>query len=133
MALGGAFKQDGLTFSLSAGAAVTSTPVRLFSDLGIRQMPQAIRLLNNGTIDVWVEFDSQAQAGTNFPVAGTANAIGTPAKGVRLKPGIIEVFYFQGQSPAGGLGALGEPGFVVNMIAASAGPAIIDFTLGEGL
>lgn len=129
MSTGSAFQWVGKTVAVSAGLTAGSNLVK-FTDLGINQAPQALRVVNNGTVDVWMWLSNVTQAGVAFPVA--AAGAGTPAYGVRLKPGVIEIFGFNAININPNNEQPVNPGFFVNTIALLAAQAI-DITGGEGL
>jgi hypothetical protein len=86
------------TIALSAGLAPQSRQVKL-TDFGLSYWPPQMRMVNVGTVPVWVWFSSASQT-LVIPVAGTTT-VGTPSEGIPLIPGIVEVFTltnFQGQN-----------------------------------
>jgi hypothetical protein len=96
--------------------------------MGLSQWPQSLRVVNNGTTDIWVWFTATAQTAA-FPVPGTTTP-GTPAPGFRAKPGIVEVFGLNVVAPN-----VQNPlssNFFVNTIAL-AGAQVLDISPGEGL
>jgi hypothetical protein len=132
MSIISAFAAAGNTVTLNTNVAANtsqSCPVDL-SDFGLTQMPQALRMLNNGTADIWVYISGATQTAA-FPTAGTTDA-GTPQPGFRLKPGIREVFTLNAGSPnVEGLQPP-VPGFWVNTISSVASQPL-DITPGEGV
>jgi hypothetical protein len=134
MGIGSAFQTSGKTASITAGVAVV-TPLIRWTDLGLTQSPQALRLVNNGTVDVWVWISNAAQGGTAFPTAGTASGVGgagTPQYGFRLKPGVVEVFGFNAVNLNPNNEQPQNPGFFFNNLSTVAGQ-IVDISPGEGI
>lgn len=136
MALNEAFQASGLSFSISTNAtpATSQSTLVTLAGLSLAQAPQSLRLVNNGTADVWLSI-TPAAATAAFPTPGTVT-VGTPAAGVRLKPGIVEVFTLSqlGLNAGAGPAAQGPgsiPGWFMNTISASASQ-IVDCTPGEG-
>jgi hypothetical protein len=130
--LSSAFQQLGKTVTLNTNAVVSTnqSAIVLMTDFALTQAPQSLRMINNGTADVWV-YITPAAAVAAFPTAGTTTA-GTPQPGFRLKPGVVEVF---------GLNVLAanpnnvQPpvaGFWVNTISSVASQPI-DISPGEGM
>lgn len=130
MSTGSAFQTLGKTVAVSAGVTAASNLIR-YQDLGlvVGQAPQSLRVVNNGTADVWMQLSATAQTAA-FPAAGAG--AGTPAYGVRLKPGVIEIFGLNFMSLNPNNEQPIDPGFFVNTISGSAGQ-IIEITGGEGL
>jgi hypothetical protein len=135
--LSSAFQQTGLSATLTTNVAPSTSQSALvtLANLGLTQAPQSLRMINNGTADVWVSITS-ATATAAFPTPGTTTA-GTPTAGLRLKPGVVEVFGLSqlGLNAGGGSSPTGPgslPGFWVNTISASASQPI-DITPGEGV
>src|ERR1700730_7020806 len=132
MALLSAFQYLGKSVTLITNAAASSTQ-RAFvlrTEFFLTQWPQALRMVNNGTVDIWVSF-TQAGTAAAFPVGGTTTA-GTPSAGFRLKPGIVEIFGWPTLAPNPSALHPQVPGFFVNSIA-SLGAQPFDMTPGEGL
>lgn len=128
MSTGSAFQTSGKSVSVAAGASSASNLLK-FTDLGLTQAPQALRIVNNGTVPVWLWISNATQTAV-FPVAG-ANA-GTPAFGVLLMPGVIEIFGFNAINVNPNNEQPQNPGFWVNTISSlTAQPIFI--TGGEGL
>jgi hypothetical protein len=127
-----AFQALGKSVSLltNAAASTTQSAVIFLTDLGLLQAPQSLRIVNNGTVDIWVSFTPLTQAAA-FPTPGTVTA-GTPQPGFRLKPGVVEVFALNAMSPNPAVAQIGNPGFWVNTISTVAAQPF-DITPGEGL
>jgi hypothetical protein len=129
MSIGSAFQPVGKTVTVTAGTAALSALIR-WADLAITQPPQSMRVCNNGTVDVWAWFSNAPQTAA-FPAAGTTTA-GTPAYGVRLKPGVIEIFTFNAVNVNPNNEQPQDPGFYINTISTGAGNPV-DVSFGEGL
>lgn len=125
-----AFQLSGLSVSLTTNAAPATSQSALIklSDLGMLQAPAALRVVNNGAVDIWMSITPAAAAAV-LPTPGTTTA-GTPTAGLRLKPGVVEVFTLAALGLAAG--GAGVPGFFVNTISANATQAF-DLSPGEGL
>lgn len=127
------FQPAGKSFSISVGAANQVTAVAL-SDLGLTQTPSTMRLINNGTADVWITFGNVNNPVAAFPVAGTVTT-GTPQAGLRLKPGAIETFEvptFAANVPTVANPNVLSSGLWIATIGAAAGP-VVDVSFGEGI
>lgn len=124
MAYNSAFKPEGKTVTLTAGLSSGSKLVTAGS-FGLNNIPETVRLANNGTADIWMYISKgdQGPQTAAFPTAGGQNDIGTPQPGFRLKPGIVEVFTTK---------YVGPDGFYVNDISTSASQTY-DITPGVGL
>lgn len=125
------FQNQGKTCTITATAGAASALVK-FSQLGLTQgqAPSSLRVVNNGTVDVWIQF-SQTTAVAAFPTAGTVDG-GTPQYGYRLKPGIVEVIAFNVVAANPGNDQPPIPGFWVNTFSSLA-TQNIDITPGEGI
>lgn len=131
MAILSAFQVIGQTVSLVTNAtpATSQSATVGLDDFVLTQPPQSLRMINNGTSDIWIWLTKTAQTAA-FPVAGTTE--GGHAPGFRLKPGIIEVFAanvwaFNVEATDPKMSA-----FWVNTISAVASQQF-DMTPGEGL
>lgn len=92
---------------------------------------QQIRLLNKGTVDIWLSFTSPAAAAVAIPTAGTTT-VGTPQPVTWLEPGVDLVLTLpQGWQALTGT-TLNGPGFWLNTIATVASQSLY-LQIGEGL
>lgn len=127
MALYSAFEPTGLTATLQTNSTLSTnqtTGLLTLAAFGITLVPEAFRMINNGTVDIWVVWSASSSVTAAFPVAGTTT-IGTPAAGFRLKPNIVEVFRFNAWNTTAG-------GFYIATICSVASQAF-DMTPGEGV
>ena len=115
------FRITGKTITLQTSSSISTSQSRqvLASDFGLTNLPEQLRVVNNGTVDVWVSF-TQATATAAFPTAGTTT-VGTPTAGIRLKPNVVEIISLNT-----------GPVLWINDISGTASQAY-DLTPGEGL
>jgi hypothetical protein len=125
------FQNQGKTCTIAATNGAASALVK-FSQLGLiqGQAPSSLRVINNGTVDVWISF-TQVTTVAAFPTPGTVDG-GTPQYGYRLKPGIVEIIAFNVVAANPGADQPPIPGFWVNTISTVAAQNI-DITPGEGI
>jgi hypothetical protein len=92
----------------------------------------AIRLLNKGTVDIWLSFTNPAAATVAAPTAGTTT-IGTPQPVIWIEPGVDLIFTLPMTFAAlvGAPAGLNGPGFWLNMVAAAASQSFYA-QIGEG-
>lgn len=109
------FQATGPTVLLGVTASST---VATIANTGTLKAPSAVMVANLSTNTVYIAFGAATPGPTAaIPVAGT------PALGVPIPPGIVEVF----QTPGGDNG-----GTYIAAIAGVAGPSSVTFTPGEG-
>jgi hypothetical protein len=115
------FRITGKTITLQTSGTISTSQSRQVqaSDFGLNDLPMQLRVVNNGTVDVWVSFTA-ATATAAFPTAGTTT-VGTPTVGIRLKPNIIEIISLNT-----------TPVLWINDISGTASQTY-DLTPGEGL
>jgi hypothetical protein len=77
------------TIALTAGLAPQSRQVKL-TDFGLSYWPPQFRVVNIGTVPVWL-WISQASFSLTIPTPGTTT-VGTPQLGVPIIPGIVEIY-----------------------------------------
>lgn len=107
-----------------------SVPVPV-SSMGVSGGVPQIRLLNKGTVDVWLSFTSPAAAAAVIPTAGTEATLGTPQAVLWLAPG-IEITLSLPCSIAPLTGVTNTPvGFWVNHISTVASQ-VFQLQLGDG-
>src|SRR5258708_18294323 len=112
---------QGKTISLQTSATPSTSQSRVIlpTDFGMGNLPAQVRIVNNGTGDVWISM-TPASATAVIPTPGTTT-VGTPQAVFRLKPGAIETFTCGG-----------GPALFVNDISTVASQ-VYDLTPGEGL
>lgn len=115
MSLASAFQASGPTVFLGVTAASQQVAV---VNAGTLKVPSTVRVRNQSTNEVYIAF------GAATGVVAAIPAGGTPALGVPLAPGVVEVFTV----PGGDNG-----GTYIAAVAAVAGPSNVLFTPGEGL
>jgi len=134
MAITSAFQMQAsaktITVQTNVAPSTSQSTVINLTDMGLTQWPQSLRMINNGTVDIWVYPSNSAQTAA-FPTAGTVTA-GTPQPGFRLKPGVVEVFALSVLATNPSAAQPPVPGFFLNTIASVASQQF-DVSPGEGL
>jgi hypothetical protein len=98
MAYNSPFRPHGKTLTLQTNV-VASTPTVPYlikpSDFGLNQgeqYPSQLRIINNGTADIFINVGNRSDIDTAAFPTPTAGAAGTGQYGWRIKPNAIEVF-----------------------------------------
>jgi hypothetical protein len=129
-----AFEQTGKSFTITVGVTSTVASVNL-ADIGLTQIPQALRFINNGTADVWVVMGNVNSLVAAFPVPAAANT-GTPQAGFRVKPGATVDMRCNANDPTqkvpNNAATNVGPGFYLATISGTAAQAL-DVIPGEGI